>query len=84
MLRDAGFVHVRHEGTSRLYSLDATPLVFIDDWLDLFRGFWEHRLGALDTEIARGKRERRLDPEDASKAGEHGAEDDEAPGANGA
>ena len=26
---------------------------------ELFRRFWEHKLDALDTEIARGKRERR-------------------------
>ena len=28
-------------------------------WLDRFRGFWEQRLDALGTEIARGKRKRR-------------------------
>jgi hypothetical protein len=30
----------------------------IDDWLDPFRAFWTHKLEALATEIARGKRTR--------------------------
>ena len=33
----------------------------IDAWLDRFRMQWEVRLDALETEIARGKRQRRLD-----------------------
>jgi hypothetical protein len=32
----------------------------VDAWLDPFRRFWEQRLDSLATEIARGKRERRL------------------------
>ena len=28
----------------------------VDAWLDHFRGFWTHRLEALATEVARGKR----------------------------
>jgi hypothetical protein len=32
----------------------------VDDWLERFRGFWEPRLDGLATEIARGKRKRRL------------------------
>lgn len=81
VLRDAGFVHVRRDGTSRLYSLDATPLVFIDDWLDRFRGFWEHRLSALDTEVARGKRQRRLAGQaEQTVVDEHEGEDDQATG----
>ena len=31
----------------------------VSDWLDRFRSFWEPKLSALDTEIARGKRDRR-------------------------
>jgi hypothetical protein len=30
----------------------------VDQWLEQFRGFWQQRLDALGTEIARGKRER--------------------------
>ena len=29
-------------------------------WLDQFRRFWDQRLDSLATELARGKRERRL------------------------
>jgi len=56
VLRDSGFVHVRVDGSRRLYSLDPTPLQRVDAWLDRFRGFWDQRLDALTTEIARGKR----------------------------
>jgi DNA-binding transcriptional ArsR family regulator len=59
VLRENGFATVRAEGTRRLYSVDAAPLREVDQWLDRFRGFWNQRLDALATELARGKRERR-------------------------
>jgi DNA-binding transcriptional ArsR family regulator len=59
VLRDAGFVRVRAEGARRHYALDAEPLHAVDAWLAKFKRFWEQRLDALGTEIARGKRERR-------------------------
>ena len=31
----------------------------MDRWLDQFRAFWERRLDALATEVARGKRKTR-------------------------
>lgn len=58
VLRESGFAEVRAEGTRRLYSLDATPLRSVDEWLDPFRRFWAPRLDALATEIARGKKGR--------------------------
>lgn len=58
VLRDNGFATVRPEGTKRFYRLDTTPLRDIDDWLGRFRIFWDHKLDALETEIARGKKER--------------------------
>ena len=61
VLRDSGFATVRPEGTRRLYTLDVTPLREVDEWLEHFRGFWTHRLMALGTEIARGKRRRKRD-----------------------
>lgn len=61
VLRGAGFVHVRPEGARRFYTLDLTPLQSVDAWLDRFRGFWEHHLDALATEITRGKRARRTE-----------------------
>ena len=59
VLRDSGFATVRPEGTRRVYVLDASPLRNVDDWLDRFRAFWPHKLEALATEIARGKKARR-------------------------
>src|SRR5687768_11634794 len=59
VLRDGGFTAVRAEGQRRLYSIDPSPLREIDAWLEPFRAFWTHKLDALATEIARGKRAKR-------------------------
>lgn len=59
VLRESGFASVRADGQRRVYAVDAAPLQEVDAWLERFRGFWTHRLDALATEIARGKRERR-------------------------
>ncbi len=61
VLREAGLVSVRAEGTRRIYAVSPAPLREIDDWLQAFRSLWEPALDALETEIARGKRQRRLD-----------------------
>lgn len=60
VLRDHGFATVRAEGTRRLYAVTPERLQEVDVWLERFRRFWDQRLDALATEIARGKRERRL------------------------
>jgi DNA-binding transcriptional ArsR family regulator len=60
VLRENGFATVRADGARRLYAVDPAPLREIDVWLDRFRQFWSQRLDALATELARGKRERRL------------------------
>jgi len=60
VLRENGFASVRAMGTRRLYSVESGPLEEVDAWLDRFRQFWGQRLDALGTELARGKRERRL------------------------
>jgi len=59
VLRNSGFARVRAEGARRIYRLDPTPLQEVDVWVERFRHLWEHRLDALHTEIARGKKERR-------------------------
>jgi DNA-binding transcriptional ArsR family regulator len=59
VLRENGFATVRAEGTRRLYAVDPTSLREVDMWLERFRGFWNQRLDALATELARGRRERR-------------------------
>jgi DNA-binding transcriptional ArsR family regulator len=67
VLRDSGFATVRPEGTRRIYRVDAGPMQEVDAWLDRFRRFWEPHLDALATEVARGKRERRVaDERDSS------------------
>ena len=59
VLRDHGFATVRAEGTRRLYAVDPTGLQEVDAWVEQFRVFWEGKLDALATEVARGKRSRR-------------------------
>lgn len=61
VLRDNGFASVRAQGTRRLYAVEPAPLREVDVWLDRFRQFWNQRLDALATELARGKRARRTD-----------------------
>ena len=60
VLRESGFATVRPEGARRLYAVDAGPFREVDDWLDQLGRFWNQRLDSLTTELARGKRERRL------------------------
>lgn len=59
VLRESGFANVRVDGPRRIYSVDARPLQEVDEWLSRFRSFWEPKLDALETEIARGKKKRR-------------------------
>lgn len=59
VLREAGLVEVRQEGQRRIYTLRPEALVDVDEWLEHYRALWQHRLDALRTEIARGKKARR-------------------------
>ena len=59
VLRDSGFATVRVDGARRIYAVDASPLKDVAAWLGRFRRFWEPKLDALATEIARGKRKRK-------------------------
>lgn len=56
VLRDSGFASVRAQGARRFYAVEAAPLSEVDAWLDRFRGLWDQRLDALETELARGRR----------------------------
>jgi DNA-binding transcriptional ArsR family regulator len=58
VLRDTGFASVRSDKTRRLYAVKFQPFQEVDSWLGQFRVFWEQRLDALATEVARGKRKR--------------------------
>ncbi|SCL26639.1 DNA-binding transcriptional regulator, ArsR family [Micromonospora pallida] len=64
VLRESGLVRDELVGRQRLYRLDADRFAELAGWLALFtrpRG-WEHRLDALETEVYRARRERRVDP----------------------
>lgn len=60
VLREGGLAVVRPQGARRLYAVNPVSLQDVDRWLDRFRGFWAPHLDALETELARGRRERRL------------------------
>jgi DNA-binding transcriptional ArsR family regulator len=73
VLRESGFASVRTEGARRFYAVDPAPLSEVDLWLDRFRRFWDQRLDALGTELARGRR--------ASRTSGAGKDDPSAKGA---
>ena len=58
VLREAGLVDVRQEARNRTYTLRVEPFDELAGWLDRYRALWQQRLGALHTEVARGKKER--------------------------
>lgn len=60
VLREHGFALVRPEGRRRLYAVDPRGPREARDWLSPFERFWLPALDALGTELARGKRQRRL------------------------
>lgn len=59
VLRESGFTRVRAEGARRLYAIEPSALNEVDQWLDRVRKQWQPKFKALETEIARGKRQRR-------------------------
>ncbi|XVV17263.1 ArsR/SmtB family transcription factor [Actinoplanes sp. CA-131856] len=81
VLRDNGFATVRPEGARRLYAVDDTALREADAWLSRFRRFWAPHLAAMATEVARGKRQRRLSGEQTQGRTEGGRQGTDQPGA---
>jgi DNA-binding transcriptional ArsR family regulator len=71
VLRDSGLATVRPAGTRRLYAVNHEPLQELDAWLDRFRRFWTPHLEALATELARGRRDRRLSHPSPSERGKN-------------
>ena len=59
VLREHGFAAVRPVGTHRLYAVAPAGFTEVSEWLSPFERFWRGPLAALDTEVARGKRQRR-------------------------
>jgi DNA-binding transcriptional ArsR family regulator len=58
VLREAGVVDSTPHGPVRLYSVRAEAFDELERWSRGIRRFWDGRLDALETEIARGKRTR--------------------------
>ena len=56
VLREAGLLHERRDGTRRLYSADARGL---DDLREFLERFWDERLETLKTEAQQEERSRR-------------------------
>lgn len=68
VLRESGFTTVRADGTRRLYAVRPAPLQEAALWLEHFSQFWDQRLDALGTELARGQRDRRAPRDQTGKA----------------
>ncbi|MFI5841941.1 metalloregulator ArsR/SmtB family transcription factor [Catenuloplanes sp. NPDC051500] len=66
VLREAGLARDEADGRRRVYTLVTAPLTELTDWLgQLTRpSGWQHRFDALETEVYRTRRERRIDRHD--------------------
>ena len=53
---------VRTVGTRRLYAIEANPMTNVETWLQQFRENWSQKLDSLETELARGHRQRDAAP----------------------
>jgi DNA-binding transcriptional ArsR family regulator len=56
VLRDAGLLVVRAEGTRRLYAVDTRGIEALRSWLD---GFWDEALAAFKTAAEKVAKERK-------------------------
>ena len=56
VLREAGLVAAEAVAQRRVYRLAPTALDDVEQWCRSVRSFWDQRLDALETEIARGSR----------------------------
>ena len=52
-LEDAGFVTVREDAQRRLYRLNPTPFVEMDEWLARYRRFWTGKVRSLHHHVER-------------------------------
>ncbi len=58
VLREAGVVTVRADGSRRVYTARTAALAVVGDWLRAFQDPFAQPLDALATELARGRRTR--------------------------
>jgi DNA-binding transcriptional ArsR family regulator len=54
VLRSAGLIVTRQEGTARHCRLNANPLRAIDDWLHDYESFWSESLRSLKSYVEGG------------------------------
>lgn len=63
VLRESGLVRDESVGRQRVYALDPAPLADLAGWIARFGAqAWERRLDALETEVHRARRDRRVTP----------------------
>jgi DNA-binding transcriptional ArsR family regulator len=62
ILRECGLVVDEARGRERLYRLDTAPLVPLEEWLASLHDRWSGALDALETEVYRTRRDRRVAP----------------------
>jgi DNA-binding transcriptional ArsR family regulator len=60
VLRECGLVADEIRGRERLYRLDEAPLAPLEEWLTRLHDRWSGPLAALETEVYRTRRERRV------------------------
>jgi DNA-binding transcriptional ArsR family regulator len=60
VLRECGLVMDEMRGRQRFYRLDLAPLEPLESWLAQLRDPWSGALDALETEVYRTRRERRV------------------------
>ena len=58
LLHEAGFVHMRPDGSRRLYSLRPEPFRELDAWISGYRALWEARLDRFAVQLERKQKAR--------------------------
>ena len=56
LLRGAGLIVDRASGTSRICELNAEPLHALDDWLAVYKVFWQKKLVRLKAHVEENHR----------------------------
>jgi DNA-binding transcriptional ArsR family regulator len=59
ILREARLVRTRKEGRIRLYTIEASKLREVHDWVTHFEKYWDEKLNALGQYLDKQKRRKR-------------------------
>lgn len=62
VLRECGLLVVEVRGRERFHHLDLSALLPLEEWLAELHDRWSASLDALETEVYRTRRERRMSP----------------------